>query len=113
MLADLEAEVVRILKANLSPGLVAADHVVVGPIAPPAAANFPTVSFTVVGFEVIPADDQAIPPREVKNPNPDTFPAATGTTLTLAHPPPLEPLRSIVVTPPVGSPHVLRERDDY
>jgi hypothetical protein len=113
MFADLEAEVVSILKANLSPGLVAADHIVAGPIAPPAAANFPTVSFAVVSFQVIPADDQQTPPREVKNPNTDTFPAATGTTLTLTHPPPLEPLRSIVVTPPAGSSQVLRERDDY
>jgi hypothetical protein len=113
MFADLEAEVVRILKANLSPGLVAADHVVVGPIEPPAAANFPTVAFAVVSFQVVPADDQATPPREVKNPNTDTFPAATGTMLTLTHPPPAEPLRSVVVTPPTGSPQILRERDDY
>jgi hypothetical protein len=113
MFADLEAEVVRILKANLSPGLVAADHVVVGPIAPPNAANFPTVAFAVVSFQVVPADDQATPPREVRNPSTDTFPAATGTTLTLTQLPPAEPLRSIAVTPPTGSPQILRERDDY
>lgn len=113
MFADLEAEVVRVLKANLSPGLVAADHVVIGPIAPPAPANFPTVAFAVVNFEVIPADDQETPPREVKSPVSDTFPAAAGSTLTLTQPPPLEPLRSIVITPPVGSAQILRERDDY
>ncbi len=112
MFADLEAEIVRILTANLSPGLVSTGRVIAGPVAQPTPANIPTVSFAVRGFEVVPADDQASPPREVKNPVTDTFPAAAGTTLTLSQIP-LEPLRSVVVTPTIGSPRILRERDDY
>lgn len=111
MFTAFEDEVVRILRANLSPTLVPPGNVLRGPVAPPNPADLPRVAFAVQRFDVITETDDS-PPRGVKVPVADSFsdPAATFLSLTER---PLEPLRGVEVQPAGADPVLLRERDDY
>src|SRR5687768_8372500 len=111
MFTALESEIVRILRANLSPLHVPADRVVTGPIeAPPA--TLPTVAFTAGAFKIVP-DEAASPPRGARVLTEDPFGLNGAGPFALSRPP-LQPLRSVEVENGSGSARVLlRERDDY
>ncbi len=111
MFTALENEVLRILRANLSPQIVPAGQVLNGPLdAPPG--QFPTVIFTAGTFETLAAEDVS-PPRGVKVRVEDIFAAGGDGTLALSKPP-LEPLHAVEIeVTPGGSRLLLRERDDY
>ncbi len=112
MFTALEDEIVRILRANLSPAPVPADHVVNGPSGPPPAEERPRVAVTADRFEVLPSSDDG-PPRGVKVAVEDVFLAGAGEPLTLSRPP-REPLRAVEVEEtPGGDRILLRPRDDY
>jgi hypothetical protein len=118
MFTDLENEIVRILRANLSPpnvdpALVPADRIIAGPVDPPSAEQFPTVAFTAAAFAVLP-ESEGGPPRGVKAAVADSFgldgDGAGPFPLSRA---PLEPLAAVEVEETPGVRQLLRERDDY
>jgi hypothetical protein len=112
MFTALENEIVRILRANLSPGHVPADRVVTGPIEPPPAAEIPTVAFAAGAFKIVPADSVS-PPRGARALIQDAFGPNGAEPFALSRPP-LQPLRAVESeAAPSGSRVLLRERDDY
>ena len=112
MFTALEDEIVRILRANLSPRHVPTDRVVNGPIDTPAPAELPTVAFTVGNFQAVP-DPAVGPPRGSKTLVEDAFGANGAGPFTLSRPP-LQPLGAIEVEETPGGDRVLlREREDY
>jgi hypothetical protein len=116
MFTDLENEVVRILRANLSapnvvPELVPSDHISAGPIDPPSAGQFPTVVFTAETFAVL-AESEGGPPRGVKAAVAESFSPNGAGPFALSRPP-LEPLRAVEVEEAPAERRLLRERDDY
>ena len=72
MFTALESEIVRILRANLSPGHVSANRVVAGPIDTPPASDLPTVAFTAATFKIVP-DEVVSPPRGARVLTEDAF----------------------------------------
>jgi hypothetical protein len=112
MFGALEDEIVRILRANLSPLHLPADHIDGGPRAEPQPADLPHVTVTADGFRLSP-DEAASPPRASHSLVSETFPPGGVAPLDLSRPP-LQPLRSVEVDePPDGGRVVLHERDDY
>lgn len=116
MFTDLENEIVRILRANLSspnvdPVLVPADRIMTGPVDPPDTGQFPTVAFTAGAFAVLP-ESEGGPPRGVKAAVAESF-SPNGTGPFPLSRPPLEPLRAVEVEETLTERQLLRERDDY
>jgi hypothetical protein len=112
MFTDLENEIVRILRANLSPALVPSDRIVNGPIDTPAPGQRPGVAFTASAFEIVPMEEVS-PPPGVKALVEEAFGPNGDGPLTLSRPP-LEPLRAVELEEtPGGDRILLRERDDY
>jgi hypothetical protein len=116
MFTDLENEIVRILRANLSspnvnPALVPTDRIITGPIDPPTAGQFPTVAFTAGSFTVLP-ESEGGPPRGVKAAVAESFSPNGAGPFPLSRPP-LEPLRAVEVEETPTERQLLRERDDY
>jgi hypothetical protein len=107
----LEDEVVRILRANLSPDHLPAARVVPGPVTPPSPSDPPFIAVTAGSFRLNP-DEAASPPRGTRTPVADAFPPNGVGPLSLSRAP-LPPLRLVEVEDPPGSRAALRERDDY
>ena len=113
MFTTLEDEIVRILRANLSPALVPATRITNGPEDPPAAGEPPQIAFTADAFEVLPPSDDVSRPTGVKSAVEDIFTPIGDEPIELSRPP-LEPLRAVEVEETPGGDHVLlRPRDDY
>src|SRR5215210_6964191 len=112
MFTALESEIVRILRANLSPQHVPADRVVTGPVETPPESALPTVAFTAGDFKIVP-DEATSPPRGARVLTEDAFGLNGAGPFALSRPP-LQPLRSVELEAAPGSTRVLlRERYDY
>ena len=112
MFSSLEEEVVRVLRASLSPRFVASDRVQTGLLAAPATVEPPSVVVSAFAFRLNP-DEAASPPRASRSLVQQSFEPNSAGPLLLSHPP-LQPLRSVELeAAPAGGRQVLNERDDF
>ena len=112
MFSSLEEEVVRVLRASLSPRFVASDRVQTGLLAAPATVEPPSVVVSAFAFRLNP-DEAASPPRASRSLVQQLLEPNSAGPLLLSHPP-LQPLRSVELeAEPAGGRQVLNERDDF
>ena len=112
MFSALEDELVRVLRANLSPRHVASDRITAGPATSAGAADPPQVIVTAGQVRLNP-DEAAAPPRGARAAVEDVFPPDGTAPLRLSRPP-LEPLRVVELDAIGGGrPAALHERDDF